>query len=103
MASAAARIEPPKSKAKTWLRVAPELQGHQRQQHGLARAGRADDERMADIADMKGKPERGRAFGLAEKQGGRRNARPVPAPPTPPKRDHVGEIEREIGGWRTLA
>jgi hypothetical protein len=82
-------------------RVAPELQSHQRQQHGLARAGRADDQRVADIADMKGKPERGRAFGLAEKQGGRTEML-VPFRPRPHgrQRDHVGEIER---GDRRLA
>ena len=51
--------------------VAPELHCHQRQQYRLARAGRADDQRVADIADMKRKPERGRAFGPAVKQGGR--------------------------------
>ena len=50
--------------------VAAELERHQRQQHRLAGAGRTDDERMADIADVKGKPERGRAFRLAEQQGG---------------------------------
>ena len=51
--------------------VPAELQRHERQQHGLARAGRADDEGVADVADVKGKPERGGAFGLAEQQGGR--------------------------------
>ena len=51
--------------------IAAKLQRHQRQQHGLARAGRADDKRMADVADMKGKPERCRTLGLAVKQGGR--------------------------------
>src|SRR5690606_576316 len=46
-------------------RIAPELQGHEGEQHGFARAGRADDKRVANIANMKGKPERGRTFGLA--------------------------------------
>ena len=50
--------------------VAPELQRHQRQQHGFACPCRANDEAVSDIADMKGKAERGRAFGLAVKQGG---------------------------------
>ena len=50
--------------------VTAELHRHQREQHRLARAGRPDDQRMANIADMKGKPERGRAFGLAVEQGG---------------------------------
>src|SRR3546814_17875354 len=50
--------------------IAAELHCHQRQQHRLAGAGRPDDQRMADIADMKGKTERGPAFGLAIKQGG---------------------------------
>jgi hypothetical protein len=52
-------------------RIAAELQRHERQQHGLAGAGRPDDQRMADIADMKGKPERGRSFGPAVEQRGR--------------------------------
>ena len=34
--------------------VSAELQGHEREQHGLPRAGRADDERVADVADVKG-------------------------------------------------
>ena len=51
--------------------ITAELQSHEGEQHGLARAGRADDEGVADIADVKGKPERGRAFGLAEEQRGR--------------------------------
>ena len=32
--------------------IAAELQRHQRQQHALAGAGRPDDQRVADIADM---------------------------------------------------
>ena len=36
--------------------VAPELQRHQRQQHALAGAGRADDQSVADIADVLRKP-----------------------------------------------
>ena len=46
--------------------IAAELQGHQRQQNGFTGARRADDQGMTDVADMQGKPERGRAFGLAE-------------------------------------
>ena len=34
-------------------RVPPELQRHQCQQHGLAGASRTDDQRVADIADMR--------------------------------------------------
>ena len=33
--------------------IATELQGHQRQEHGFAGAGRANNERMPDIADVK--------------------------------------------------
>ena len=62
--------------------VAPELQRHERQQHRFAGAGRTDDKRMADIADVQGKPERGRAFGLAEhaaaaRQDARRRSGPA--------------------------
>ena len=34
------------------LGVAPELQRHQRQQHRFAGAGRADDQGVADVADV---------------------------------------------------
>ncbi len=51
--------------------IAPELERHEGEQHGLACAGRADDEGVAHVPDVKGKPERGRAFGLAVKQRGR--------------------------------
>src|SRR5690606_22242299 len=33
-------------------RIAPELQGHEGEQHGFARAGRADDKGVAYVADM---------------------------------------------------
>jgi hypothetical protein len=48
--------------------VAPELQGHQRQQHALAGAGRTDHQRVPDIADMERQPERRRTLGLREQQ-----------------------------------
>ena len=51
--------------------VAAKLQGHEREQDALARAGGADDEGVAHVADMKGKPERGASLGLAIQQGGR--------------------------------
>ena len=51
-------------------RVASKLQRHQREQHGLARASRTDDESMPDIADMEGEPERGSAFCPAVEQRG---------------------------------
>src|SRR5258708_37663891 len=50
------------------VRIAPELQRHQRQQHGLAGAGRANHEGVADIADMERKSKWRRALGLAEEQ-----------------------------------
>src|SRR6266850_2956041 len=50
------------------VRIAPELQRHQRQQYRLASAGWTDDEGVADIADVKRKSKRGRALGLAEEQ-----------------------------------
>ena len=87
------------------VRIAPELQRHQRQQHRLAGAGRADHQGMADIADMERKPERGRALGLAKEQR-RRTEMLVSfrARPDRRERDHVGEIERARpaagGHWR---
>src|SRR3546814_5958789 len=50
--------------------IAPELQRHQCEEHRLAGARRADDEAVADVADMKSEAERSRAFGLAVEQGG---------------------------------
>ena len=77
------------------VRIAPELQRHQRQQYRLAGAGRADDQGVADIADVERKPERRRALGLAEEQ--RRRAQmlvSLRARPDRRQRDHVREIER---------
>src|SRR3546814_3520122 len=73
----------------------------QREQHRLAGAGRPDDQHMTDIADMKSEAERGRAFGLAVKQGGCTEML-VPFRPRPHRRqgNEVGEIE---GGNRRLA
>ena len=48
--------------------IAAKLHRHRGQQHRFARPGRADDQAMSDIADMKRKPERGRTFGLCVKQ-----------------------------------
>ena len=75
--------------------VAAELQRHQRQQHALAGAGRADDQRVADIADMEREAERRRAFRPREEQR-RRLEMLIPFRPGPDRRErhHVGEIER---------
>src|SRR3546814_3458902 len=50
------------------VRVVPELQDQQRQQHGFTGAGRPDDQHMADIANMGRKPERGRAASFGGEQ-----------------------------------
>ena len=75
--------------------VAAELHRHQRQQHRFAGAGRADDQRVADVADMQAEPERRRAFGLAEQQR-RRLEMLIPCRPGPDRRerDHVRQIQR---------
>src|SRR3546814_10674773 len=49
--------------------VTPELQGEQCQQHRLARAGRANNEHVADVTDMGREPERGRSARLGIEQG----------------------------------
>src|SRR3546814_5247258 len=51
--------------------VTPELQGEQCQQHRLARAGRANNEHVADVTDMGREPERGRSARLGIEQGRR--------------------------------
>ena len=75
-------------------RIASKLHRHQRQQHGLACAGWADDHHMTDIADMKRKAERGGALGFAEQERGITEML-VPFRPRPHggEGDHVGEIE----------
>ena len=74
--------------------IAPELQGHQREQHGFAGPGRTDDQRMANIADMKREAERGRALGPGIEQRRRPEVR-IPFRPGPDRRerDHVGKVE----------
>ena len=76
-------------------RVAAELQRHQRQQHGLPRAGRSDDQGVADIADMEREAERRRALRPGEEE--RRLLKMlIPFRPRPDGRErhHVGEIQR---------
>ena len=76
-------------------RIAAELQRHQREQHRLARAGRADHQRMPDIADMQREAKRRRA--LRPRMEQRRSAEMlVPLRPGPDRRerDDVGEVER---------
>ena len=50
------------------IRVAAELQRHQRQQDRLAGTGRTHHQGMADIADMKRKSKRRRSLGSREEQ-----------------------------------
>lgn len=81
--------------------VAAELHRHQRQQHRLAGPGRADDQGVADIADMEREPERRGAFGLAEEE--RRPLKMVVAiraGPNGRERDHMGQVQ---GADRRLA
>jgi hypothetical protein len=75
-------------------RVAPELQRHQREKHALARAGGADDQGVADVADVKRKAEGRRSFSPREEER-RRLKMLVPFRPGPDRRErhHVGEIE----------
>ena len=75
--------------------IAAELQRHQREQHALAGAGRADDQRVADIADMEREPERRRSFRPREEQR-RRLEMLIPFRPGPDRRErhHVREVER---------
>src|SRR3546814_4396692 len=51
------------------LPVAPELEREGREQHGLARAGWANDQHVPDVADMSREPERRRSCGLRHQQG----------------------------------
>ena len=83
--------------------VTAELHRHQRQQHRLARAGRADDQRVADVADMEAEPERRRAFGLAVEQRRRLEMLiPCRARPRPPRAGSCapGSTSRPAAGGR---
>jgi hypothetical protein len=52
-----------------WLApIAPELQCHEREQHALAGAGRADHKGVADVTDVK-RQEWSSSFGLGEEKG----------------------------------
>ena len=76
-------------------RVAAKLERQQREQDRLAGAGRADDQHMADIADMGAEPERRRAAGLGVEQ--RRTVEMgIADRPCPDRRQRhqVGEVER---------
>src|SRR3546814_20552773 len=55
--------------------ITAELQGEQRQQDRFARAGRPDNELMADITDMGGQPERcgTRRLGIEQRRSGERS------------------------------
>ncbi len=76
------------------IRIAPKLKRDEREQHGLASAGRPDDQRVADVADMQRKAKRRAAFGLAVKQR-RRTEMLVSFRPCPDRRErnHVGEVQ----------
>ena len=95
MASTAARAELPLSKdIDLAASIAAELQGDQGQEHRLARAGRADDQHMADIVHMGGEPERRRTGGLGiEKR--RRIKMAIAHRPGPDRRQRheMGEVQ----------
>ena len=65
--------------------IAAELQRHQRQQHGLAGAGRTHHQRVADIAHMKRKSETASPPRFAQRTAlARRDARLARGLPRPP-------------------
>src|SRR5260221_916868 len=71
--------------------IAPELRRHQLEQNRLAGAGRADDERVADVANMQREAEWCRAFSLAEEE--RRGLKMLISYRSGPdrrERDHMG-------------
>ena len=71
------------------------LQGEEGEQHGLARAGRANNHGVTDIADMEVQPERRRAIGARDGQR-RCIEMPVPRVASPGRRErrHMREVER---------
>ncbi len=76
-------------------RVAAELQRHQRQQHRLARAGRADDQHVPDIAHMQREAEWRRAIRpCMEERRATQMLVPFGSGPDRRDRDDVGEVQR---------
>ncbi len=73
--------------------IAAKLQGHQSQQHAFAGAGRPDDQRVADVADMQRETEGRRAFRPGEEQR-RRIEMIIALRPGPDRRErhHMGEV-----------
>ena len=77
------------------LHIAAELHRHQSQKNALARAGRADDQGVPDVADVKGEAERRRTFGPREEERRRGKMRvTLRTRPDGGERHHMGEIER---------
>ena len=75
-------------------RIPPELQRHQRKQHGLAGTGRTDHQRVPDVADMKREAKRRGPFRPREKQG-RCPKMGVPYRPCPDRgqRDRMSDVQ----------
>ncbi len=79
--------------------VAAKLQGHEGQEHALARAGRAHDQGVAHVPDVQGEAEGGRSLGLGEEQWSAAQM-VVPLRPGPDRgdRDHMGQVQGR--DWR---
>ncbi|MCY1185741.1 hypothetical protein D9M73_265490 [compost metagenome] len=75
--------------------VTPELQGKQREQHRLTGTGRANDQHVADVADMGGQAERRRTARLGKEQW-RTIEMGVADRPSPDRRQRhqMGKIQR---------
>lgn len=75
--------------------VAAELERHEGEQHALARAGRADDERMTHVAHVKREAERRRTFGAGvEKRRGFEVDVAILSRPNRRHRHDMREVER---------
>src|SRR5260370_7587750 len=68
------------------VRVTPELQRHQRQQHRFARPRRSHHKGMADVADVQRESEWRRSLGLAKQE--RRTPKVQIPPLAPPHARH---------------
>ena len=74
--------------------IAAKLQGHQRQQHAFAGAGRPNDQSVADVADMERETEGRRAFRPGKEQR-RRIEMIIARRPGPDRRErhHMGKVQ----------
>jgi hypothetical protein len=105
MARAAARIEPAEVEGKDLgAGIPPELQRHQREQHGLACTRRTDHQRMSDVPDVEGEANGVDPSCPRKEQRRRTEMTSLGGPAQTADNGSYGRCSgSRPGGWRTLA